>query len=247
MLSFPKKVLTALALLLSAVILLTACGKTLHTITASGDTYFDKWTDTYYNVLPSAYEPITRGEEYGQVDLAGVTQTLYEIEGLPATSYLCSAFGDVYYDRNLSPVLFDAWRISTAYVCTNTATVISELTLQADKEEHAPVLADLQAAIVSGQNVTYPSYLTPERVYVLRFTSSNAPGLYYSIKLLQYGEDVYDVVENEAGAEVEVSVGTTFLYDRYTDRFVAIDDAVFRLLDNEEAEPLPDGAETEQP
>ena len=31
------------------------------------------------------------------------------------------------------------------------------------------------------------------------------------------------------------------LYDRYTDRFVAIDDAVFRLLGDEEQEPLPDG------
>ena len=245
MLSFSKKSLTALALILLAVSLLTSCGKALHTITASGDTYFDKWTDTYYTVLPAAYEPITRGEEYGKVDIAGVTQILYAIEGLPTMEYLCSAFGDVYYDRNTSPVLFDAWVVDAAYVCTNTATVISELTLKASDEEHAPVLADLQAAIVSGENLTYPSYLTPKSIYVLRFASQSAPGLYYSIKLLQYGEEIYDVIQNEAGEEIEVSVGKTFLYDRYTDRFVAIDDAVFRLLGDEEQEPLPDG-ETEQ-
>ena len=245
MLSFSKKSLTALALILLAVSLLTSCGKALHTITASGDTYFDKWTDTYYTVLPAAYEPITRGEEYGKVDIAGVTQILYAIEGLPTMEYLCSAFGDVYYDRNTSPVLFDAWVVDAAYVCTNTATVISELTLKASDEEHAPVLADLQAAIVSGENLAYPSYLTPKSIYVLRFASQSAPGLYYSIKLLQYGEEIYDVIQNEAGEEIEVSVGKTFLYDRYTDRFVAIDDAVFRLLGDEEQEPLPDG-ETEQ-
>lgn len=246
MLSFSKKSLTALALLMAALMLLVSCGPSLHTITASGDTYFDQRTDTYYNVLPAAYEPIARGEEYGKVDLAGMTQILYKIEGLPATEYLCSSFGDVYYDRDTSPVLFDAWELSAAYVCTNTATVISELTLFPDKEEHAPVLNDLQAAIVSGVNVTYPSYLTPKRIYVLRFTSTNAPGLYYSIKLLQYGEDVYDVIKNEAGEQVEVSLGNTFLYDRYTDRFVAIDDTIFRLLDSEELAPTPEG-ETDQP
>ncbi|MBE6620984.1 MAG: hypothetical protein E7625_06460 [Ruminococcaceae bacterium] len=246
MLSFSKRSLTALALLLAMLMLLVSCGNKLHVITASGDTYFDKKTDTYYSVLPPAYEPIARGEEYGTVDLAGMTQTLYEVVGQSPTKYLCSSFGDVYYDRDASPVLFDAWKLSAAYVCTNTATVISELTLHADKEEHAPVLDDLQAAIVSGANVTYPSYLTPKRIYVLRFTSQNAPGLYYSIKLLQYGEDIYDVVKNEAGEDAEVSLGNTFLYDRYTDRFVAIDDTVFRLLDNEELAPTPEG-ETDQP
>ena len=58
---------------------------------------------------------------------------------------------------------------------------------------------------------------------------------------MQYGEEIYDVIQSEAGEEIEVSVGKTFLYDRYTDRFVAIDDAVFRLLGDEEQEPLPDG------
>ena len=245
MLSFFKRSLIALSLLLAVVLLLVSCGKALHTITASGDTYFDKKTEVYYNILPSAYEPIARGEEYGKVDIAGMTHILYEIEGMPATDYLCSSFGDVYYDRDHSPVLFDAWVVDAAYVCTNTATVISELTLKASDEEHAPVLADLQAAIVSGENLTYPSYLTPKSIYVLRFASQSAPGLYYSIKLLQYGEEIYDVIQNEAGEEIEVSVGKTFLYDRYTDRFVAIDDAVFRLLGDEEQEPLPDG-ETEQ-
>ena len=49
--------------------------------------------------------------------------------------------------------------------------------------------------------------------------------------------DIYDVVVNEAGEEVEVNFGRYFLYDRYSRRCVAIDDRIFRLLEGEEITP----------
>ena len=56
------------------------------------------------------------------------------------------------------------------------------------------------------------------------------------VKLLEYSEDVYDVIVTDAGEEVEVNLGRYFLYDRYSKRCVAISNDIFRLLDGDIAE-----------
>lgn len=227
----------AVIVLLIGTLLLSSCGKALHKMTSDSGEYFDKWTDTTYTALPASYEPISRGDEYGKVSLAGVKNILYRIDGLAPTEYLCTEYGSVYHNKNIQPLLFDEWKISTLKVCTDAATTVSHLKLTPEDEAHASVIAATQAAWRDGVSVRYPSHLTPDENYTLRFESEDVPGLYFAVKLLAYDEDVYDVIVNEAGEEVEVNFGRYFLYDRYSRRCVATDDRIFRLLEGEEITP----------
>jgi hypothetical protein len=216
---------------------LTACGRPLHKMTASNGEYFDKWTDITYVALPASYEPIVRGEEYGKVNISGIDNILYEIEGLSSTEYLTSAYGAVYHDKELFVPTFTDWDISSLKVCTDRAIIVSHLTLTPEDPSHLALMEDIQATWTNAPAVDYPSYLTPKEQYTLRFSSDDAPGLYYAIKILAYDQDVYTTVSNEQGEEIEVSLGRTFLYDRYSKRCVAIDDSIFRLMEGEELTP----------
>ena len=223
----------ALVLMLCCLLSLFSCKNKLHTLTVRGSDYLDKKTDTTYKALPASYEPIAQGNEYGELDLSGMTYILHEIAGLSPKDFLCSVYGDVYHDKDIDFPTFDQWELTSAIVCNDTAIVVAVLTLNASNEKHAPILNELKQRWDNDISVTYPSYLTPVRVHTLRFTSDTAPGLYYSVKLLEYGEDVYDVVVNDAGEEIEVNLGRCFLYDRYSKRCVSIPDDIFRLLDGD--------------
>ena len=234
------RAILALALALTCLFSLLSCGSNLHTITTTGNQYFDEETDTTYTALPASYEPIASGEEYGELNLSGMTYILHEIAGLSPTDYLCSVYGDVYHDKDIDFPTFDQWELTSAIVCNDTAIVVALLTLDPANKTHAPILNDIKQRWDHDHSVSYPSYLDPVRAHTLRFTSNTAPGLYYSIKLLEYGEDVYDVIVNELGEEVEVNLGRYFLYDRYSKRCVAISNDIFRLLDGD----ITEGEET---
>lgn len=228
---------------LSLLFTLAACSKILHKMTAEEGEYYDKWTDTTYVALSASYEPIVRGEEYGKVDVAGVKNILYKIEGLSPSEYLASAYGSVYHAKDVTVPDFTAWEISSLKVCTDRAIIVSHLTLTPEDPSYLSVMEDLQAAWTNAPAVDYPSYLTPEEQYTLRFTSDDAPGLFFAIKILAYAEDVYGTAVNESGEEVEINLGRFFLYDRYSKRCVATDDSIFRLLEGEEL--TPDNAESQ--
>lgn len=231
--STPRRALSLLSAL-CLILTLASCGRTLHKMTATDGVYFDKWTDVSYVALPASYEPIARGEEYGKVDVSGVKNVLYEIEGLSPAEYLASSYGAVYHDKSISVPAFTDWELTSLKVCTDRAIIVSHLTLTPEDPSHLSVMEELQAAWMNAPAVDYPSYLTPKEQYTLRFASDDAPGLFYAIKILSYGEDVYGTVTNDAGEQVEVSLGRYFLYDRYSKRCVATDDSIFRLMEGEE-------------
>jgi hypothetical protein len=234
---FPLRRTLALLLVLASVLLSVSCGNKLHTVTSLGGEYFDKQTNTTYVALPASYEPIARGDEYGELDLSGVTYILHEISGLMPTDYLCSVYGDVYHSKDITVPDFSQWHISSMKVCTDAAITVSYMTIDPETEGHAPILDALQSAWRDRQTISYPSYLTAKESYTLRFESDDAPGLYFAIKLLAYDEDVYATVADGQGGTVEINMGRYFLYDRYSRRCVPTDDTIFRLLNGEEITP----------
>ena len=216
-------------------LLCCACSHRLVNIVATeGNTYRNAKTGAIYQVLPPSYEPVARGEEYGRLDLAGVEFVLHSIPGLDSNDWLCSVWGDVYCSPSYAFTPFEQWDIDALYVCTNTAVVVAELTLRESDHPEAALCSRLysllQSTYVNGPAVYYPSYASSARTYTLRFATNAHPALYYSIKLIEYTEDIYDTVEID-GVSQEVNLGRTFLYDRYADRCVPVSDAVFRLLD----------------
>ena len=236
--SLPRTIRRALSLACALCLLLASlasCG--LRKMTAQGGEYVDTRTNVTYVALPASYEPIARGDEYGKVDVAGVKNVLYEIEGLSPAEYLSSAYGSVYHAKDLAVPDFTAWEISSLKVCTDRAVIVSHLTLTPEDPSHLDVMEQLQATWTNAPAVDYPSYLTPKEQYTLRFCSEDAPGLYFAVKILCYAEDVYGTALGDDGEEIEVSLGRYFLYDRYSKRCVATDDSIFRLMEGEELTP----------
>ena len=224
----------ALCLMLALAALLTSCGPRLVKIIAEGnDSFRNAQTGATYQVLAASYEPISRGEEYGRLDLNGVEFILHQMPGLDPNEWLCSVYGDVYCSSDYELPAFTTWEIDALYVCTNTALVVSELTVKPSailNEQHCKQLFSLlQTAYAEGTGVYYPSYATAARAYTLRFESEDAAGLYFCVKMIEYTEDVY---------EGEQNLGCVFLYDRYADRCVPVSDVVFRMLDGETLEAV---------
>jgi hypothetical protein len=116
--------------------------------------------------------------------------------------------------------------ISVLHVCTNTNLIVDALTIKPSvlqSSEHCALLyALLQEAYQSAPAVSYPSWAEVESAYTLRFESDDIPGLYFSVKMIRYAEDIYDG---------EVNLGRVFLYDRYAARCVPLPDTIFRMLD----------------
>ena len=231
----------ALVLSLTVLTLLTACGSSLHKVVPVSDSvYRDTKTDSTYRVLPSSYEPISRGAEVGKLDLSGVSYILHEITGLDSASWLCTAYGDVYCAEDASVPTFDTWSISAVHVCTNTAVSVAELSIKPNAlystEVCEKAFSVLQTAYRQGQAVSYPSYAELSRIYLLRFESPDAPGLYYTVRLLEYAEDIYESLPDGAGGMTDTNVGRVFLHDRYAGRCVPVNPFIFRMLDGQSAE-----------
>ena len=228
-----RRALTLLCAL-TLVFALASCQKPLRKMTSEGGEYVDSRTDRTYVALDASYEPIARGDGYGKVDVAGIKNVLYAIEGLSPEEYLASEHGAVYHAKDVAVPDFTMWELTSLKVCTDRAIVVAHLNLTPENPDYLSVMEDIQAAWTNAPAVDYPSYLTPEEQYTLRFTSDDAPGLYFAVKILAYGEDVWGTATNENGETVEVNLGRYFLYDRYSKRCVATDDRIFRLMEGEE-------------
>ena len=217
-----------LSALLATLLLLTACGaRHVRIVETSGDTFRNTKTDSVYQVLPNSYEPVSRGEEYGRLDLNGVEFILHEIPGLDTDKWLCSVWGDVYCDQALDIPTFVDWDVSALHVCTNTSLVVDTLTVKPSvypTEQCEALFEILQDCYRYGEPTDYPSWAEVARVYTLRFETPDLPGIYYSVKLIEYTEPIV----SDTG-----SLGYTFLYDRAADHCVPVNNVVFRMLDGE--------------
>jgi hypothetical protein len=225
---------TLLALALALTALLSSCGARLvRIVPEENDLFRNTKTGATYQVLPASYEPISRGEEYGRLDQSGVEFILHEMPGQSTDEWLCSVYGDVYCRSDYEVVPFADWDIRALYVCTNTALVVSELTIKPSAIQSEVLchrLYDLlRTAYAEGEGVYYPSYATPSRAYTLRFESEDMPGVYFCVKMIEYTEDIF---------EGETNLGRTFLYDRYADRCVAVPNVLFRMLDGARLEDV---------
>ena len=219
-----------LCAVLCAALLLCGCSK-LHKLHSDGDVYVDRTTGVSYSPLSSCYEPVSRGEEYAKLDLAGVRYTLHAIGELAPTEYLCTVYNDVYCAEGVRVPTFEEWDISALYVCTNTAMTAAALVLDADNGTDAQLIRSLRDAYLNGTRVTYPSFYTVAESYTLRYAADNANGLYYCMTYIEYEEEIYDMIDGK-----EVNLGRCFLYDRYNKICVTVDGGLRSRLLGEDAQ-----------
>ncbi len=209
--------------LLAAMLLLCGCGRRL---TVNGDdTYTDRTSGVTYVPLSPCYEPASLGEEYASFKLSGVKTVLYEVGGVLPEHYLASAYYGVYANSALTVPDFAALELTRVLIYQTTGNTIPVLTLKSETDKHQDVIAALKAAYLEGARVSYPSFYERKASYTLRFEASNLSGLYYCITYIEYTEDIHQ----EIGGQ-DVNLGKYFLYDRYNQVCVAVDDSLHALL-----------------
>jgi hypothetical protein len=216
------------ALLLACCLLLCACASGHKLSVNEDDTYTDRKTGVTYRPLSACYEPASVNEEYAYFKLSGLKTILYTVGTLPPEQYLSSAYYGVYANASLAIPSVEEMQMTELLIYTKSGTAIPVRTLSATDAAQSEMIESLRDAYLHGTRLTFPSYYAQKAAYTLRFAASNLPELYFCISYVEFGEDVYDMVNGE-----EVNFGRYFLYDRYNKVCVAVDDTLHNLLRSE--------------
>ena len=198
-------------LLITLTITLAACsGK--ESFVSEGSGFKDKKTKVTYAYAPFSYEAIEVGEEvYGQSEYS----KFYEIVGLDPLEYICEESGTVFYDEDITLPTPDKMNFAYLEICTEGET----LTVNSTVTDTAAIKFIINDHL-SAQKLTY-SPIEASAVYKLRFADTSM-GLYYSVELIRYAEDIL-----EGG----VNYGRDFVYDRSMRRFTKAPDVLVAMLE----------------
>ena len=218
-----KSYFRILLVLLATLLLLCGCGRKL--TVNDDDTYTDRRSGVTYAPLSPCYEPAAIGAEYATYKLSGMKTVLYQVGTLEPEQYLTSEYYAVYANRELNVPDFAALTLTKALLYKTTNAAIPALTLKSEDDAQKSVITALRQAYLEGARVSYPSFYEREASYTLRFEASNLPGLYYTVTYIEYAEDITDEIDG-----VPTNLGRYFLYDRYNQICVAVDDALHALL-----------------
>lgn len=218
-----------LALLLSALAALsvTSCSQT-PTLSSDGQGgYKDSKTEISYRGAPECFE----AREYLKDEVVAVNDgiSFYALEGAPSTEWLWSPdFQMLLYSRELTLPTIETFGTTGIYVY-----VEEDLRLKtAYDETDGEKIEEILSAYADGDEVPYDTGKTTRYVFHLKLYSEEYSFLLYNLLYVQYAEDyiVYDVDENGQVVD-ETNYGKDFLYDRSTDRCVAMGDELQKYID----------------
>ena len=210
-----KRILLSLissVLLCSLAITFTACSKG-EDMVSDGPAFKDTRTKVTYTYAPFSYEPIEIGEEvYGESEYL----TFYEIVGLDPLEYICEESGTVFYDEDITLPTPDKMSFEYLEICTEDETLTVNKTIT-DGDAIKFIINDH----LNAEKLTY-SPVEASAVYKLRFADTSM-GLYYSVELIRYGEDI---------VEGGTNYGCDFIYDRSMKRFTKAPAALIAMIDS---------------
>ncbi len=206
-----RYITAAVALALCVCAVLCGCSKG-NKFTMKDGMYVDKKTNVAYHDAPACYEPLAIGTEiYG---ILGEVE-LFEIVGADPKLWLCEATGTVFYADGVT--LPEVDELNTSYM-----TLVYE-DVQVAKVTDAATIEKVAKAYVDGQNIQKPSW--PADMYDInwrvRFIDESL-GICYVIAYFELDEDY--VITDDTGAEI--NYGKRFLYNRFEDKMVAVDDTL---------------------
>ncbi len=208
-------------------LLFAGCSAGLPKLTFDGQTYGGGQLATRYRALPATYLSESHGDAYATLTVGSVRETLYRVPSLDPTLWLTTAYGDVYCAETLTVPAPEALTLTGMTLAKVSKPRDLLVSLDAAQSE---TMARVRDAFCGGEALEYPTYLSSTAGYILNFSSEELPGIVYSLRYLEYGEDVFVAGSDADGTETEINVGRYFLYDRSTGRFVAADDTLHRLL-----------------
>ena len=204
-----RYIFSAVALLLCVCALLCSCGKGNKFVMKDG-MYVDKKTNVAYHDAPSCYEPLAISDEkYG---MCGEVE-LFKIVGADPTKWLCEATGTVFYADGVTLPALNEMNTSYATLFYETETLA--------KITDASLIAAIAKAYVEGETLDKPSWSTSiyDVNWRIKFADETI-GICYILAYFELNEDYIGI--DETGTEI--NYGRRFLYNRFEDKMVVVDD-----------------------
>lgn len=189
--------LLSVAMLLFSALAFGGCSRKLE---SQGMRIIDKKSGSAYSFMPAYLAPAARSKKaYGKATFSGASQELYTINGLDASEWLCTEWGDILYSgTDVINTLAD-FAPARAYICDTESTVsIALLEIKGDDVDaiRERWMTGDAAAEISAE---------PSKTYVLRFESDKFPGIYYCISLYEYADKVLLYSKYEGARRVDAT------------------------------------------
>jgi len=204
-----KYIISAVSLLAVSAMLFTGCSKKNKLDVVGVDLFEDKNTGVVYKVAPASYEAMSVTDELYAV--AGDAE-LYVIDGADPEKWLCESTGSVFYAEDIElPTIetMDLARIELLLEGVTIATITDDFFFK-----------KISAVYMGGESISRPMVSDYEINWRVRFVDESL-GLYFTLAYIEISEDY--IVENEDGSTT--NYGRKFLFDRFENRCVQIDDA----------------------
>lgn len=194
-------VLLALLMLMAV---FTSCGKRL---TIKGAKLTDRKLGVTYTIVPNCEPKSVSKEVYATMKVNGVTTDYYTIEGLDPAKWICDEYGQVYYSGEWTCTDIRDFKPKSVLICTN-----SDISMSIAEISSAAEIDRIVKLVTEGENVSYPN--TTTNFYALRFESSEFPELYFCMKLVCNGDEVY-INYRDLNNGINVCVDAGHIFDVY--------------------------------
>ncbi|MBR2926398.1 MAG: hypothetical protein IKC31_02330 [Clostridia bacterium] len=208
-----KYVFRFFVLLTGLVLLLSGCSK-LHTVTYKDGQYLDKTTEIVYRPASLCYEAVSIKEGGIAKIKDGLSQVLYEINGVDPSLMLANEEYEIFYAVGTTlPTLTEMNPVGIA-IC-KTQSISAQLAAITDAAE----LQEILDAYVGGTGCSdrHVNKAGAVEQYYLKFYSTAYPTLYYCLEYLRFASDVEisERVEDEENF-VPKYTGATYHFEDYT-------------------------------
>ncbi len=211
--SFMKRILP-LACLIISLLMLSACGVTIHEGMGEGDA-MDKSSGTVWYHASTCYEAVELEKKLGKLVVGEHNLELYKLPDMDPAKWVATEDKNVLYAEGVTLPTLSDMAPETMIVYLDAATEQKLKTIS-----NADTLSAIIKAYTEGESVLYPAK-TPSATYRVRFTSDAYPGLYYVLTYVEYASD-YTVDD--------ANYGKYFLYDRFDQKFIPVGDEIHKAL-----------------
>jgi hypothetical protein len=177
----------------------------------------DAKSGTRYNYASICYEPISLGDEYGELSVGKLfTYKLYTVKDMEKSQWLATEENNILYAEGVSLPTLAEMKAHTIGVFTMESSGL-EVFRVGDKK----LVESVVKAYEEGEKLTYPMIAAAEK-YKVKFYGDTLKGVCYSLTYLEYADDIF---------EDGVNYGRYFLYDAFDRIFVPIGNEIHDALE----------------
>lgn len=208
-----KRSLPLLLSLILCVALFSSCekkdGKDLKKFTSdvSGAGFVDSENGNVYTPVRGMFEPVSVGKELGVYSDGIADMKIFSVPNSNGDDWLVTDEGDLLCKSGVKIPEFSDLELTQFEVMTNTSVSVAEHKIMSSE-----LVSLLAEKLKSGKTISYPA-IEAKRTYIIRFSSKNYPMLFYSVKYIEYDEDIMGFDTDENGNRVPVNLGRYFLYE----------------------------------